>query len=476
MKKQKPKVKNKKKPVVKENNNDIFHEYIIKHKNDLPNHFNNNHLDIQSNSWFDIKKYDAYKHHTNIKLKNKLKNKEIIKCQKIKMILNSEQKRILDKWFYVCTKIYNEALTYIKNNYSFTKFDVTRAKLIDELNRNKNNDEQNFFNFYNIRHQLKDIKKNIQKQSKLEDCDKNTTIHIHTLDYSIKQLCTNIDSASTNLLRGNIKRFRLKYWRNNRCSKTIDIEKVNFKDNKLCPHIFGNIKYIYNKKKINLININSDVKINYNNITNEYLLLVPIKTINEQTENKTRNLICLDPGLRTFMTGVSEQESLEIGNNVNSIVAKDIRRLTKIQKNKNIPKRIKKKNKTLINRKISNKIDDLQWKSIKYLTNTYNAIYLGNMSAKSIVKNNKSVLNKYKKIACLRTKYFQFKMRLEYKCVSHNVHFKYVDESYTSKTCSECSYYDKDLGSSKIYICKGCPNIMERDINGARNIYIKSLI
>jgi putative transposase len=67
-------------------------------------------------------------------------------------------------------------------------------------------------------------------------------------------------------------------------------------------------------------------------------------------------------------------------------------------------------------------------------------------------------------------------MRLEYKCVSQNVHFKYVDESYTSKTCSECSYYDKNLGSSKIYICKECPNIMERDINGARNIYIKSLI
>jgi hypothetical protein len=32
------------------------------------------------------------------------------------MILNKEQKEILDKWFYAYTKMYNETLTYIRTN------------------------------------------------------------------------------------------------------------------------------------------------------------------------------------------------------------------------------------------------------------------------------------------------------------------------------------------------------------------------
>ena len=455
---------------------DLFIKQIIEHNNDLPTDFNIDNLNIASNSWFDIKKYNTNNCKKDIKFKYKFHKQEIIKCQKIQMILSSEQKKILNKWFFACTSIYNEALSFIRNKYNLSKYDITRNKLINELNRTKEKKEHNFYNYYSIRKYLKNIKKDIQKESKLENYNKDTSIHIHTLDYSIKQLCTNIESAKTNLLQGNIKRFRLKYWRNNRFSKTIDIEKEYIINNKICHKIFGDIKYIYNKEEVDLINIDSNVKINYNSITDEYLLLVPIKFINKEIQNKTKNLICLDPGLRTFMTGINEQESLQIGTNVNNIIVKNIRRLNKIQRNKNISKKIKKKNETLINRKINNKIDDLQWKSIKYLTNTYKTIFLGDMSAKSIVKNNKSILNKYQKIACLRTKYFTFKTRLEYKCKINNINFKYVDESYTSKTCSMCGYYDKFLGGSKVYICNKCPNIMDRDINGARNIYIKSLL
>ena len=68
-------------------------------------------------------------------------------------------------------------------------------------------------------------------------------------------------------------------------------------------------------------------------------------------------------------------DSLNIGTDVNDILVKDIKRLTKIIENNNISKRIKKKNEILINRKISNKIDDLHWKSIKYLTHNYKIIF-----------------------------------------------------------------------------------------------------
>jgi putative transposase len=175
------------------------------------------------------------------------------------------------------------------------------------------------------------------------------------------------------------------------------------------------------------------------------------------------------------MSGVSEDGSLQIGNKVNDIISKSIKRLDKINNN-DIKNKIKKKNELMINRKISNRVDDLHWKSIKYLTQNYKTILIGDMSAKDIVKKNSSVLNKYQKVACLRTKYYEFTQRLQFKCLINNVNYNLINESYTSKVCSSCGSYKKDLGGAKIYYCKDCQMSIDRDINGARNIYIKSIM
>ena len=74
-----------------------------------------------------------------------------------------------------------------------------------------------------------------------------------------------------------------------------------------------------------------------------------------------------------------------------------------------------------------------------------------------------------------KLKFYKFKQRLEYKCESTKTEYKEIDESYTSKMCSKCGYLKEDLGSSKIYNCDNCKIIIDRDINGARGILIKSL-
>jgi transposase len=50
------------------------------------------------------------------------------------------------------------------------------------------------------------------------------------------------------------------------------------------------------------------------------------------------------------------------------------------------------------------------------------------------------------------------------------------EEWYTSKTCSEYGDIDDDLGGNKIYKCKSCDSIMDRDLNAAKNILLKFLI
>ena len=273
-----------------------------------------------------------------------------MRCQKVKMILNNKQKLIINKWFDIYTDMYNETLKYIRNQSNIFKNEVIKKKL--------SNYDKNIIDKYKLRAQLKNVKDNLILQSQIKEINDNTKIQSHTLDYAIRQLVSNIKSAITNTRKGNIKRFRLKFWKHNRPSKTIDIEKQYIKNNKICYNILGDIKYFYNNDECDLKDIDSGVKINYNSITNEYLLLIPIKTkIKEIKKNK--NLISLDPGLRTYMTGLSDDEVIKIGTNVNTTIKKYIERLNNIKENEKIPNKIKKKNEIKINRKIYNKIDDM---------------------------------------------------------------------------------------------------------------------
>jgi len=41
---------------MRNHNNDLFFEQVIKHKNDLPEQFSTNNITINTNSWFDINK------------------------------------------------------------------------------------------------------------------------------------------------------------------------------------------------------------------------------------------------------------------------------------------------------------------------------------------------------------------------------------------------------------------------------------
>jgi putative transposase len=58
-----------------------------------------------------------------------------------------------------------------------------------------------------------------------------------------------------------------------------------------------------------------------------------------------------------------------------------------------------------------------------------------------------------------------------------NCHLEIVTEEYTSKTCTKCGNIKYDLYGAETYRCSNgeCNLILDRDINGARNIYIKNI-
>src|SRR3989338_11259280 len=68
----------------------------------------------------------------------------------------------------------------------------------------------------------------------------------------------------------------------------------------------------------------------------------------------------------------------------------------------------------------------------------------------------------------------RFQQRLLFKCRQHNCRVAIADESYTSKTCSACGALDYKMGGKKVYRCASCKMVMDRDINGAKNISLKN--
>jgi putative transposase len=202
--------------------------------------------------------------------------------------------------------------------------------------------------------------------------------------------------------------------------------------------------------------------------------MVPVKIKQMKCNNK--NKICsIDPGLRTFLTCLSEDNIIEIGTNLIKTIKKDLNRKDKIN-GLNIKNKIKKRYEKIINEKIKNRINDMHWKTINYLTNKFGVIVIGKWSTKSIISNN----NKSKMAAILKRisshlSFYKFIQKLKYKCESKMTDLRHINESYTSKLCSECRFYNFKLKKSKVFKCQICDLHLDRDVNSAKNIMLKGI-
>ena len=69
--------------------------------------------------------------------------------------------------------------------------------------------------------------------------------------------------------------------------------------------------------------------------------------------------------------------------------------------------------------------------------------------------------------------FYSFRQKLEWKCSLYNKKIFIVDESYTSKTCGRCGVLN-DVKGNETYTCGSCGLVCDRDVSGARNIFIKN--
>ena len=290
-------------------------------------------------------------------------------------------------------------------------------------------------------------------------------------------MCGKYKSAMSNL--GSVDKFRMRYIKKTKGTKTIKFEKIQISRNRnsFCPRMLGDFfvtgdKIMYENTITNLgmKNVSSDFTVQYNQNTGRFVLFYVVK-IPTIVSTKVKQ-VSLDPGIRTFLTGYSNDHCIKIANNLYNGVKTNLNKIDKIN-NSHIKPSIKKKRAKKQQTKITNKIDDLHWKTIKYLTDNYKDIAIGNMSTKQI---GRGTLYKMVKRVASHMRLYVFKQRLKYKCSIKGVKYLETNEKYTSKFCSKCGLgYNFNLGTSEIYNCRVCKNVIDRDINGAKNIIIKSI-
>ena len=116
-------------------------------------------------------------------------------------------------------------------------------------------------------------------------------------------------------------------------------------------------------------------------------------------------------------------------------------------------------------------VTDFQFKLCNYLSQDYSEIYLPKFESQKLTKN----LGKTTNFNLLNLQHYQFKERLKFKCSENGSLCTICTEEYTSKTCTRCGTI-VNVGTSEVFKCTECELEIDRDINGARNIYIKNLL
>lgn len=195
-------------------------------------------------------------------------------------------------------------------------------------------------------------------------------------------------------------------------------------------------------------------------------------------ENQGR-LCALDPGVRTFQTFFSDHHCGHLGE-------QDVQRITRLafhlddltsRRDKATNKRKESaltKAMARLRNNVSNLIDELHWKTAKFLTDNFDVILLPTFeSSQMVIKADRKITSKTVR-SMLTLKHYTFSQRLEQKCFERGKVLVRVCEAYTSKTASWTGEIIHNLGGRKTIKSGGF--VVDRDENGARGIFLRALV
>ncbi len=293
------------------------------------------------------------------------------------------------------------------------------------------------------------------------------------LDGAIRTCCQNFKANISKLKEGSITHFNMRLKSKlNATSIVIANDCFSSKKNGFHIDVLGEIQ----SSEIFYTYPHHASFLKYEPKTNVYTLYLPILDF-QVPYTKVNKEIGIDLGEKNVAVGYSpNQEIVKVGvmcryrlKRIDKKIENLTSKISKMKNNKN-KKRIKKlkTRRTQLYQRKKNLRDDLHWKTISFLTKNYDTIIVGDLSVQSIVQKlrDKRVKNTFHGLSL-----YMFKERLEWKCKMTGRIFIYQDESYTTQTCTQCGSLSKP--QDRVYQCNHCKLVIHRDINAARNIWLR---
>jgi putative transposase len=367
----------------------------------------------------------------------------------------------LQKWFGCVRKTYNWALSELKNKHK---------KLVwwkDHHLKNRFVTKCNIPNKYKYLHEdtpkhiregaIKDLKAafstNIQKRKKKPK-------HTWDVKYRSKKDVQAIVIPST-VLKGLQKQPELTSQRYLRMYPT---------------YLWGALSY--HVKSLGDVKFHYDCRLTFDKL-NRFYLHVPFVRICDNQASDQKGTVALDPGVRTFMTGYSPQGSaFSIGDRDISRIQRHCQHLDDLlSRTERAPKAKQWRMKRAITKaryRIQTLSDEVHWKAIKYLTSRFSKIYIPSFNVGDMVKRVERRINRKTVRQMLCWRHFAFRQRLLQTAAREGISVIVCTEEYTSKTCTNCGHLHTRLGGNKRFRCPSCGWAQDRDLNGARNIFLKS--
>lgn len=424
---------------------------------------------------------------------------DIMYCRKIRIFPNTIQKELFNKCFNASRYIYNKGVEYLNNQYK-TQYDDYKSKSLISCVYKKCTKQCLENSFFCKKHKTKKLKWNldlnfISLRGKIakNNCDLDDKekwllkVPTKTRQYILEILITNYKSAITNKIRGNIKTFNMGFMKKRSKNHIFCVEKNAIKKLNLFPRLL--------KKQNTKIRVSNKNKFynDYDPTSNclitkrcdRYYLLMPKKRTTNYTEPKY-NTVSLDPGMITFQTFYSpDGECGKMGDKFYKKIWKKMKRIDKLKSiiysgkknNEKITKRTKynmKKRCDKLRVKVKNMVKDLHWKTCSYLVKNYKTIILPEFSTQDMVKRSRRNIPNYVVRMLLQLSHYSFKEKLKYKCNEYQRKLLITSEAYTSKTCTNCGHLNC-VGKKRKICCFGCNIKIDRDLNGARNIYLRAV-
>lgn len=221
------------------------------------------------------------------------------------------------------------------------------------------------------------------------------------------------------------------------------------------------------------------------NVLGEIYLAIPIEKPTSPAVTDNINVISLDPGVRTFLTGfapASDSPFVKIGD-------QDIGRIMRLSHHadklislitteKNYKMRVRLQHRLdQLRMKIQRLKADCHHRVADYLTKTYDTIIIPVFETSKMARRATRKISSKSVRAMMTWSHYAFRQKLIAKATERGKRVILVTEEYTSKTCCLCGNIKYNLGGSKTYRCAsdGCRLKIDRDWNGAINIFLKHM-